>query len=127
MKFQLALAAALPVVLATPCPTGPTAFQLVATNTDSTATGMAVQASISNLWLGLSSQNATCLEPLEEEAATFYLRDGGLYLYSTKAAPQIIYADRSGMGTSLTLPFYTCGQGYVLTECYRPGKAWLRR
>ncbi|KAF3353832.1 hypothetical protein VdG1_04561 [Verticillium dahliae VDG1] len=36
---------------------------------------------------------------LRSGSATFYLNDdGGLYLYSTSATPQQLYADRSGMG-----------------------------
>jgi hypothetical protein len=55
-------------------------------------------AALSSVFLNLPAQNATC-DSGEADSATFYLQDGGLYLYAASATPQQLYADRSGMGT----------------------------
>ena len=106
MKFQIAVAGLVPAFLTAACPTGPTrpdTFTLRAVSPGSEADGFTVQASRSNLLLNAPDQAATCAQPLEEDVATFFLRDGGLYLYATDA-PQAVYTDRSGMGMSSPLP-----------------------
>jgi hypothetical protein len=98
MKFQLGLAALCSAALAAATPVESSAFTLRAKAPCNLANSLAVSASIGNLWLNLPEQNATCQHPLDEDIATFYLRDGSLFLYSTEAVPQIVYTDRSGMG-----------------------------
>lgn len=100
MKFQVAFTALSSAILAAAAPTTSSAFTLKVSSPESPINGMAVGASIGNLWLNLPAQNATCQHPVDEDIATFYLRDGELYLYATKAAPQMLYTDRSGMGKS---------------------------
>ncbi|KAJ3540806.1 hypothetical protein NM208_g4901 [Fusarium decemcellulare] len=48
--------------------------------------------------LGLPDQGASCDEGKKQDAATFYLKNGELFLYKTDNPPQQVYADRSGMG-----------------------------
>lgn len=110
MKFQIksAVLASVGLVAAAAAQTTSTTFTLEAVRPGDAVDSMAVGASISNLWLNLPEQNATCRYPIDEDIATFYLRDGALYLYATHAAPQMLYADRSGMGmSSLEFPYVT--------------------
>lgn len=74
------------------------AFTLTSSRPDSSIDSLVFGAANSNLYLNLTEQNATCQYPVEDESATFYIRDSQLFLYATKAAPRSIYADRSGMG-----------------------------
>ncbi|KAH7349807.1 hypothetical protein B0T11DRAFT_321635 [Plectosphaerella cucumerina] len=53
-------------------------------------------AAQNSLFLRLPDQKASCDK--ETNSATFYIQDGGLYLYAASATPQQIYVDRSGMG-----------------------------
>ncbi|KAF6822810.1 cell wall protein [Colletotrichum plurivorum] len=76
-------------------------FQLMALRSASPVHFSKFQAALSSVFLQLPSQNATCDDReavAASEAATFYLQDGGLYLYAASATPQQLYADRSGMG-----------------------------
>ncbi|WYZ38512.1 hypothetical protein EsH8_III_000426 [Colletotrichum jinshuiense] len=72
-------------------------FQLMALRSASPVHFSRFQAAKSSIFLQLPSQNATC-DAEDTGAATFYLKDGGLYLYAASATPQQLYADRSGMG-----------------------------
>ncbi|KAK6074955.1 Cell wall protein phiA [Seiridium cupressi] len=54
-------------------------------------------AALGSVFLNLPAQNASC-DAGAADSATFYLSDGGLYLYAASATPQQLYADRSGMG-----------------------------
>ena len=58
-------------------------------------------AAKSSIFAGLPSQNASCARPNEQDA-TFYIKDGALYLYDQSATPQVIFVDRSGMGMFLS-------------------------
>ncbi|KAL7621756.1 hypothetical protein AAE478_009083 [Parahypoxylon ruwenzoriense] len=82
-------------------PGGPLApeakFSLMALRSASPVHFASFEAAKSSLFLNLPGQNATC-DNGPAEYATFYLQDGGLYLYAASATPQQLYADRSGMG-----------------------------
>ncbi|EGY21456.1 hypothetical protein VD0002_g2909 [Verticillium dahliae] len=94
-----ASAAALPASSG-PLPAG-AKFNLLALRSASPVHFADVSAAQGSLFLNLPSQNATCDGSCGNSSgsATFYLNDdGGLYLYSTSATPQQLYADRSGMG-----------------------------
>ena len=54
-------------------------------------------AAKSSIFAGLKSQGASCARPKEQDA-TFYIKNGALFLYDTSATPQEIFVDRSGMG-----------------------------
>ncbi|KAK6206503.1 hypothetical protein LQW54_007685 [Pestalotiopsis sp. IQ-011] len=53
-------------------------------------------AAVRGILLDLPDQNATCASGTAD-SATFYLKDGGLYLYTTNITQQL-YVDASGMG-----------------------------
>ncbi|OLN86996.1 Cell wall protein phiA [Colletotrichum chlorophyti] len=72
-------------------------FQLMSLRSASPVHFSRFQAAKGSIFLQLPSQNATC-DSEDTGAATFYLKDGGLYLYAASATPQQLYADRSGMG-----------------------------
>ncbi|KAI2463891.1 cell wall protein PhiA [Annulohypoxylon bovei var. microspora] len=72
-------------------------FTLMALRSASDIHFAGFEAAKSSLFLHLPSQDASC-DAGAAESATFYLKDGGLYLYAASAAPQQLYADRSGMG-----------------------------
>ncbi|KAK2038962.1 cell wall protein PhiA [Colletotrichum somersetense] len=57
------------------------------------------QAANNSVFVGLPKQGALCSDPTENEA-TFFVdaQDGRLNLYSGTAVPQVMFADRSGMG-----------------------------
>jgi hypothetical protein len=73
-------------------------FQLMALRSGSEIHFAPFSAAKNSVFLDLPSQNATCADG-PEDRATFFLRDGGLYLYGDPATKQQLYADRSGMGT----------------------------
>ncbi|KAK7428299.1 hypothetical protein QQZ08_005196 [Neonectria magnoliae] len=75
----------------------PAAFNLLSLRSASQIHYSPFQASIGNVFLQLPDQGATC-DAASDNSATFYLKDGGLYLYSTSNPPQQLYADRSGNG-----------------------------
>lgn len=72
-------------------------FNLVSIHSGSAVQYAGFNAAKSSLFAGLSSQNATCTRP-KEQTATFYIKDGALYLFDQSATPQEFYVDRSGMG-----------------------------
>lgn len=72
-------------------------FQLMALRSGSDIHFAGFNAAKNSIFLDLPSQNASCTCESEDKA-TFYLRDGGLYLYGDDDTPQQLYADRSGMG-----------------------------
>ncbi|RYP89244.1 hypothetical protein DL769_000137 [Monosporascus sp. CRB-8-3] len=72
-------------------------FTLMALRSASPVHFASFGATQSSLFLNLPDQDATC-DVEDPGYATFYLKDGGLYLYAASATPQQIYADRSGMG-----------------------------
>lgn len=73
-------------------------FGLVAIHSGSGVHLSSFNAAQSSIFAGLSSQNASC-DVDGTNTATFYIKDGGLYLYAASATPQQTYVDRSGMGT----------------------------
>ncbi|RYP21446.1 hypothetical protein DL765_002236 [Monosporascus sp. GIB2] len=72
-------------------------FTLMALRSASPVHFASFSAAQSNLFLHMPRQDATC-DGEDPGYATFYLNDGGLFLYAASATPQQIYADRSGMG-----------------------------
>jgi hypothetical protein len=74
-----------------------TAFELMALRPDSPIHLAPFSAAHSNLFLYLPHQNASC-EGEHSNRATFYIKHGGLFLYSKDGETQEIFVDRSGMG-----------------------------
>lgn len=72
-------------------------FGVVAIHSGSSVQYSSFNAAKSSIFAGLRSQNASC-ERNKEQDATFYIKDGALYLYDRSATPQEIFVDRSGMG-----------------------------
>ncbi|KAI5860944.1 cell wall protein PhiA [Durotheca rogersii] len=72
-------------------------FTLMALRSASPVHFSSVSAAKSGLFLQLPNQEASC-DGEAATQATFYLKDGGLFLYAASATPQQLYADRSGMG-----------------------------
>lgn len=94
----VAFASAAPACPApTPVPTTntSTAFSLIAIRSGSDVQYKNVDAWKSSILLG-REQNASCA--VKNDYATFFLQDGGMYLYAESATPQQLYVDRSGMG-----------------------------
>ncbi|KAI1407892.1 cell wall protein PhiA [Hypoxylon sp. FL1857] len=96
---SLLLGASTALPQATPwAPLSPDAkFSLMALRSASEVHFSSVEAAKSSLFLNLPNQNASC-DAGPADYATFYLQDGGLYLYAASATPQQLYVDRSGMG-----------------------------
>lgn len=95
-SLLLGVSTALPQ--ATEGPLSPDAkFSLMALRSASEVHFASFEAAKSSIFLHLPSQNASC-DAGPAEYATFYLQDGGLYLYAASATPQQLFADRSGMG-----------------------------
>ncbi|KAH8729850.1 cell wall protein PhiA [Ilyonectria robusta] len=93
------LASALPqatVTATTPVAT-PSAFTILTLRSASDIHFNQFNAALSSVFLQLPKSNASC-DATSDGAATFYLNDGGLFLYSNSNPPQQLYADRSGMG-----------------------------
>ena len=73
-------------------------FNLMALRSASAIHFANFNAALSSVFLRLPEQNATC-DSESDGSATFYLKDGGLYLYDDNSAnPQQLFVDRSGMG-----------------------------
>ncbi|KAL3446369.1 hypothetical protein BJX65DRAFT_279460 [Aspergillus insuetus] len=102
MKFNyLAVAASLGLT-AVAQPTGtcatpskPDTFGLVAIRSGDAVQYAGFNAALRSIFAGLPSQNATC-DGTDDGYATFYLKDGALFLYGPNE--QQLYVDRSGMG-----------------------------
>lgn len=94
-----ALAAAAPAATTTSASAvaTPSAFNILTLRSGSAIHFNNFNAALSNIFLQLPKPNATC-DAESDGAATFYLSNGELYLYSTENPPQKLYADRSGMG-----------------------------
>ncbi|KAF4977436.1 hypothetical protein FDECE_18356 [Fusarium decemcellulare] len=73
-------------------------FEILALRSGSDIHFSKAAAAESSIFLGLSDQGASCDEGKKQDAATFYLKNGELFLYKTDNPPQQVYADRSGMG-----------------------------
>lgn len=76
----------------------PSAFTILTLRSASDIHFNQFNAALSSVFLQLPKSNASC-DATSDGAATFYLNDGGLFLYSNSNPPQQLYADRSGMGT----------------------------
>jgi len=76
-------------------------FGVLAIHSGSGVQNSGFNAAKSSLFAGLPSQNASCARPEDGQTATFYIKDGELYLYDQSATPQKFYVDRSGMGMAL--------------------------
>ncbi|OGE49553.1 hypothetical protein PENARI_c021G03662 [Penicillium arizonense] len=72
-------------------------FGVIAIHSGSGVQNAAFDASQSSIFAGLANPGASCARPKEQDA-TFYIKDGALYLYDKSATPQEIYVDASGMG-----------------------------
>lgn len=80
-------------------------FNLMALRSASDIHFAEFNAALSSIMLKLPQPNATC-DAESGDAATFYLKDGEMYLYAASATPQQLFVDRSGMGTGYpSLPF----------------------
>lgn len=106
MKFSAVIASIFMAgpALASPTiePIYPRAFYIMAVQPSWPLHSDFVAAANMGLLLGLPNQNATCKETgcqVEKNRATFYIEDSSLYLYSDDKKPQMVFVDRSGMGT----------------------------
>lgn len=100
MKFSAAIATLAAAGSALAAPSGPKAFDLMALRSASPIHFASFSAAESSLFLNLQEQGAKC-DGDNHNRATFYLKDGGLFLYSKGGKHQQIFVDRSGMGTCL--------------------------
>lgn len=102
---NLAIGSSISAIASAVPSTGSKTFSLVAIHSGSSVQYAAFNAAQSSIFAGLPNQGASCARPKEQQA-TFYIKDGALYLYNQSATPQEIYVDRSGMGmfTPLLLP-----------------------
>lgn len=99
-------ASALPSGQSSPCNAASpgNTFGLVAIRSGSPVQYAGFNAALSSLFAGLPSQNASC-DCTDTGYATFYLNNGGLFLYAESATPQQFFVDRSGMGMFCRPPF----------------------
>lgn len=72
-------------------------FGIVAIHSGSGVQYSSFNAAKSSIFAGFKKQDASCDRP-KEQVATFYIKNGSLFLYDSSATPQEIYVDRSGMG-----------------------------
>lgn len=77
-------------------------FTLMALRSASPVHFASFEAAKSSIFVNLPAQNASC-DAGPASSATFYLQDGGLFLFAESATPQQLFTDRSGMGTSRSL------------------------
>ncbi|KAH9892933.1 cell wall protein PhiA [Xylariomycetidae sp. FL2044] len=82
-------------------------FNLMTIRSGSDVQYAGVTAAISSLLVNYPDQDASCDTNADVSTATFYLNDGGLYLYAASATPQQLFSDRSGMGQGIVQ--YTTG------------------
>jgi hypothetical protein len=81
-----------------------------------------VSAAQSNLFINLPHQHAVC-KGAAQEGATFYIKDGELFLYTPGGKPaQKVYVDRSGMGQG-NLGYLTGNEGLPR---YGETKGWKK-
>ncbi|PHH62702.1 hypothetical protein CDD81_6771 [Ophiocordyceps australis] len=78
-------------------PNGPQPFGIMSLRSASPIHFGQFSAANGNLYIHLGQQNASCDRP-NVEWATFYIKEGSMYLYSKDREVQEIYVDRSGMG-----------------------------
>ena len=99
LKNLILAASAAATVSAAPAEGKP--FGVLAIHSGSGVQNSGFNAAKGSLFAGLTSQNASCARPEDGQTATFYIKDGELYLYDQSATPQKFYVDRSGMGMAL--------------------------
>ena len=111
---------------AAPGPKQPTKFGIMSLRSASPLHFGQVSAAQSNLFIHLPDQHAVCKGP-EQSAATFYIKDGELFLYTPDGKPaQKVFVDRSGMGQGNIgyvtgkggLPRYAETKGWKITDEY---------
>ncbi|KAL2840509.1 hypothetical protein BJY01DRAFT_218452 [Aspergillus pseudoustus] len=76
-------------------PSNPDTFGLVAIKSGDAVQYAGFNAALNSIFARLPSQNATC-DGTDNGSATFYIKDGALFLYGPNN--QEIFVDRSGMG-----------------------------
>lgn len=96
LKNLILAASAAATVSAAPAEGKP--FGVLAIHSGSGVQDSGFNAAKGSLFAGLTSQNASCARPEDSQTATFYIKDGALFLYDQSATPQEFYVDRSGMG-----------------------------
>ncbi|MBE3047664.1 hypothetical protein IMZ48_35155 [Candidatus Bathyarchaeota archaeon] len=96
MQFRALIPALAGLAAAAPVKDG-AAFNLMALRSGSNVHYAGFNAALSSILLNLPQPNATC-DAETDGAATFYLKDGEMFLYAASATPQQLYVDRSGMG-----------------------------
>ena len=101
MKFA-AIIPALAGLASAAIPDG-TAFNIMALRSGSPIHFNEFNAALSSIMMKLPQPNATC-DAESDRFATFYINEGGLYLYAESATPQQLFVDRSGMGKKNHLP-----------------------
>ncbi|KAJ5805161.1 hypothetical protein N7474_011048 [Penicillium riverlandense] len=119
LLFAASLAATTAALPATECATESEAFGIVAIHSGSDVQYSSFNAAKGTIFAGLKKQGARCARPKEQDA-TFYIKNGALYLYDTSATPQEIFVDRSGMGQGV-IGYDTLAQG---TPKYGERKGW---
>ncbi|KAI1952634.1 hypothetical protein LOZ57_000713 [Ophidiomyces ophidiicola] len=106
MRFSTLFLAGLGAISASALPTTDTCsgsnpnkyFGLIAIHSGNAVHNAALSASLSSIFANLPNQNAQCNRP-NERFATFYIKDGALFLYTPESAEkQQMFVDRSGMG-----------------------------
>ncbi|KAF2139194.1 uncharacterized protein K452DRAFT_255364, partial [Aplosporella prunicola CBS 121167] len=104
MQFKTLALAAATAGAAAAADAAPKYFGLVAIQSGSEVQNLSFQAAQESLFIGKKDQGATCDK--DTNFATFYLDNGGLYLYRQSATPQQVYVDR-GKGQGVVQ--YTTG------------------
>lgn len=98
MKFSLAGIAFLGAGSAVAAPQPANAFNLMSLRSASPIHFGQFSAAKRGLYINYKDQNAKC-KGKSDGHVTFYIKDGGLFLYSTCGETQQVFTDRSGMGT----------------------------
>ncbi|KAL4727844.1 hypothetical protein ACLX1H_004534 [Fusarium chlamydosporum] len=105
MRYPIVVAVAIGCVAASPhhienrANNEASAFQITASSRDSGIDSLKIKASKNALHLGSPVQDACCNQLMAEDAATFYLKDTELFLYSPGNPKQQIYVDSDTDGT----------------------------
>lgn len=110
-----AAAAAAPTTDGASCAAPPRRFGIMSLRSASPIHFGQISASETKMALGLpeSELNAQCTDGVARRDATFYIKDGELFLYTPKDTVQKFFTDRSGMG-----------QGVLQYVTYAKGETW---
>ncbi|KAK4466299.1 hypothetical protein QBC42DRAFT_259296 [Cladorrhinum samala] len=108
-----AAAAAAPATEGASCTPPPRRFGIMALRSASPIHFGEIIASENKMALGLAESeiNAQCADGAAKKEATFYIRDGELFLYTPNDTVQQFFTDRSGMG-----------QGVIQYVTYKKGE-----